>query len=75
MKIYWGRVVNAGLIAEILLFVAYQFAVLLFGRNPVIGNFVLKGSFIFMLVGALWVGRKIECGTNSRIFAKPNIPM
>ncbi|MEJ2112135.1 MAG: TIGR04086 family membrane protein [Acidobacteriota bacterium] len=60
MKIKWGRIVNAGLVAEILLFVAFQFLVLTVGRGTISENFVRIGSFIFMLVGALWVGRKIE---------------
>jgi len=60
MNIKWGRIINAGLVAEILLFIAFQFAVLLVGRNPVTEYFVLIGSFIFMLVGAMWVARKIE---------------
>ena len=60
MKISWGRIVNAGLVAEILLFVAFQFLVLAVGRGTVSGNFVLIGSFIFMAVGAIWVGSKLE---------------
>ena len=60
MKLSWGRVVNAGLVAEILLFVTYQFSVLIIGDGSVSDNFVLIGSFIFMAVGALWVGRKLE---------------
>ena len=31
MKIDWGRVLNAGLVAEILLLLAYQFVVQLYG--------------------------------------------
>lgn len=60
MKINWGRVVNAGLVAEILLLLVYQFVVQLYGRGTASTVIVIGGSFLFMLVGALWVGRKIE---------------
>jgi len=59
MKINWGRVLNAGLIAEILLLLIYQFAVQLYGRGLASNLVVVIGCFVFMLVGALWVGRKI----------------
>jgi hypothetical protein len=60
MKINWGRVVNAGLIAEILLLLIYQFVVQAYSSDIVANLIMILGSFIFMLVGALWVGRKIE---------------
>jgi putative membrane protein (TIGR04086 family) len=60
MKINWGRVINAGLIAEILLFLPYEFALQIYGRGLVTTLIVRVGCFIFMLIGALWVGRKIE---------------
>ena len=60
MKINWGRVVNAGLVAEILLLLVYEFVVQLFGRGTASDVVVVVGCFVFMLVGALWVGRKIE---------------
>jgi putative membrane protein (TIGR04086 family) len=60
MKINWGRVVNAGLVAEILLLLVYQLVVLGYGRGTASTVTVVVGCFIFMLVGALWVGRKIE---------------
>jgi putative membrane protein (TIGR04086 family) len=60
MKIHWGRVLNAGLIAEILLLLIYQLIVQLFGRGTTSGLVVIVGCFVFMLVGALWVGRKIK---------------
>lgn len=60
MKINWGRILNAGLVAEILLILIYQFIVQLYGRGMVAAVFVIAGCFVFMLVGALWVGRKIE---------------
>jgi putative membrane protein (TIGR04086 family) len=60
MKINWGRVLNAGLIAEILLLLIYQFAVQLYGRGLASNLVVVIGCFVFMLIGALWVGRKIE---------------
>lgn len=34
MKINWGRVVNAGLVAEILLLLLYQLVVLRYGHGP-----------------------------------------
>jgi putative membrane protein (TIGR04086 family) len=60
MKIQWGRVLNAGLIAEILLLLVYQLVVLRYGRGNASTVTVVVGCFVFMLVGALWVGRKIE---------------
>ena len=60
MKIHWGRVLNAGLVAEILLIGVFQILVWLFDRGIVARSFVGVGSFVFMLVGALWVGRRIE---------------
>jgi putative membrane protein (TIGR04086 family) len=61
MKINWGRVLNAGLIAEILLIGLYQIFASLHGNFDQANYiFVVVGSFVFMLVGALWVGQKIE---------------
>jgi hypothetical protein len=60
MKINWGRVVNAGLVAEILLLLVYEFVVQLYGRGTASTVTVIGGCFLFMLLGALWVGRKIE---------------
>ena len=60
MKISWGRVVNAGLVAEILLLLVYEFVVQLYGRGTASSVVVIAGCFLFMLLGALWVGRKIE---------------
>ena len=60
MKINWGRVLNAGLIAEILLLLIYQLIVQQFGSGTASNLVVIVGCFVFMLVGALWVGRKIE---------------
>ena len=60
MKINWGRVVNAGLVAEILLLLVYEFVVQLYGRGTASDVVVIGGCFLFMLLGALWVGRKIE---------------
>jgi putative membrane protein (TIGR04086 family) len=60
MKINWGRVLNAGLIAEILLLLLYQFVIQVYGRGTAATVVVIGGCFLFMLVGALWVGRKIE---------------
>ena len=59
MKINWGRVVNAGLVAEILLLVIYEFVVRLFDNSIASWVVIIGGCFIFMLVGALWVGREI----------------
>ena len=60
MKINWGRVVNAGLVAEILLLLVYQLVVRAYGRGTASDIIVVGGCFLFMMVGALWVGRKIE---------------
>jgi len=60
MKINWGRVLNAGLVAEILLLLIYEFVVRLYGRGIASTVIVIGGCFLFMLLGALWVGRKIE---------------
>lgn len=60
MKIAWGRIVNAGLVAEILLLLIYQIVVSRYGRGTASTVIVVVGSFVFMLAGALWVGRKIE---------------
>jgi hypothetical protein len=61
MKINWGRVVNAGLVAEILLLGVDSIFNSLRGKLDLITYvFVVIGSFVFMLVGALWVARKIE---------------
>ena len=60
MKINWGRILNAGLIAEILLLLIYQLIVQLLGRGTASNLVVLVGCFVFMLIGALWVGRKID---------------
>ena len=60
MKINWGRVINAGLIAEILLLVIFKLISQKYGMGPFSLTFVVVGAFVFMLVGAIWVGRKIE---------------
>jgi hypothetical protein len=60
MKINWGRVLNAGLISEILLIGVYQIVAALYGHGNAAIITVIAGAFVFMMVGALWVGRKIE---------------
>lgn len=61
MKINWGRVVNAGLVLEILGIGIYQIFAALHGEtNQADFIFVVVECFVLMLVGALWVGRKIE---------------
>jgi len=61
MKINWGRVVNAGLVLEILGIGVYQIFAALHGEaDQADFIFVVVVCFVFMLVGALWVGRKIE---------------
>lgn len=60
MKIHWVRVLNAGLIAEILALSIYKFLIILNVSRPLVDSFVLFGPFVFMLVGTIWVGRKIE---------------
>ena len=60
MKIQWGRVLNAGLIAEILLLLIYQIFIWRFGRGQAAMSLVVLGSFVFMLIAGAWVGRGIE---------------
>ena len=61
MKINWGRVLNAGLVGEILLILVFGIFASKYGnRSQAAIIFVVSGSFVFMLVGALWVARKIE---------------
>jgi hypothetical protein len=61
MNIHWGRIVLAGVLAEIVPLVIYNIVV-----RPHLGSslarlaFVGFASFVFMVVGALWVARKIE---------------
>ena len=62
MKIHWGRFVIAGLAAEILLILIFLSFVRLYGRGTASEAIVIGGSFLFMLLGALWVARKIESG-------------
>jgi hypothetical protein len=61
MKIHWGRILNAGLVIEILFIGLYQIFTALYTKADLVNYaFVVIGSFVFMLLGALWVGRKIE---------------
>jgi hypothetical protein len=61
MKINWGRILNAGLVIEILFIGLYQIFAALHGEADLANYiFVVIGSFVFMLLGALWVARKIE---------------
>ena len=60
MNINWGRILNAGLVSEILLLLVFQFFVQAYGRGIAARAIVIGGSFLFLLVGALWMGRKIE---------------
>ena len=61
MKICWGRILNAGLVLEILFIGLYQIFAAFHGNADQANYiFVVVGSFVLMLVGALWVARKIE---------------
>ena len=60
MKISWGRILNAGLIAEILLIGIYQIVAALYGHGNAAIITVIVGAIVFMMLGALWVGQKIE---------------
>jgi hypothetical protein len=61
MKISWGRILNAGLVLEILFIGLYQIFAALHGKADGANYiFVVVGSFVLMLMGALWVARKIE---------------
>ena len=46
MKINWGRILNAGLIAEILLLGVFQIVVALYGRGLASSIVVRGGSFV-----------------------------
>ena len=59
MKIHWVRILIAGLAAEILLLLIFLSFVQLYGRGTASEVIVIGGSFVFMLLGALWVARKI----------------
>lgn len=61
MTIHWGRILNAGLVAEILLLMIYQAVAWRYGnRGRAAMTIIIAGSFVFMAVGAMWVARKIE---------------
>ena len=61
MKMNWGRIVNAGLVLEILGIGIYQIFAALHGEaNQADIIFVIIECFVLMLLGALWVGQKIE---------------
>ena len=45
MKINWGRVLNAGLVAEILLLLVYQLVVQLYGPGTASTVVVIGGCF------------------------------
>ncbi|MFC1840728.1 TIGR04086 family membrane protein [Thermodesulfobacteriota bacterium] len=60
MKIHWGRILNAGLIAEIFFVTIWPFILPSDASRPVMAIFVISGSLVFMLVGALWATRILE---------------
>ena len=61
MTIHWGRILNAGLVAEILLLGIYQVVAWRYGNRGLAAmTVIIAGSFVFMAVGAMWVARKIE---------------
>jgi hypothetical protein len=61
MTIHWGRILNAGLVAEILLLGIYQLVAWRYGNRGLAAmTVIIAGSFLFMAVGAIWVARKIE---------------
>jgi len=61
MKISWGRILNAGLVIEILFLGLFQIFSSLHGMGEQANIiFVVVGSFVFMLLGAMWVARRIE---------------
>jgi hypothetical protein len=61
VKINWGGILNAGLVAEILLIGVYQIFAWLHGSFD-LANYIFAslGSFVFMLIATLWVSKKIE---------------
>ena len=63
MKINWGRILNAGLIAEILNLLIYKFLVLADPHGtptPLAISVGVAVMFLSILIAAMWVGRKIE---------------
>ena len=64
MIINWGRILNAGLIAEILNLLIYKFLVLadpLYATpTPRAISVGVAVMFLSILIAAMWVGRKIE---------------
>jgi len=63
MKIHWSRILNAGLVAEILFVFLYEF-IRYFTDIETIRIFVVIyivfGGFVVMAIATLWVARKIE---------------
>ena len=59
MKIHWGRVVIAGLLAEALLIPVFLIVSQPLA-SPAGAAVGLGGGFVFMLLAALWAAQKIE---------------
>jgi hypothetical protein len=61
MKIHWVRIVVAGLVAELGLLVIYDLLIRLHLDSTVARLLVvIAGSFVFVLLGALWAARKSD---------------
>jgi putative membrane protein (TIGR04086 family) len=61
MKIHWGRIVIAGLVAQIVGMGLYLiFSSFYIGSVSVAYSFIIIVCFVLMLLGALWVARKID---------------
>jgi putative membrane protein (TIGR04086 family) len=58
-RIHWGRIVLGGLLAEVALIIAIVPVGLRLGDN-FLHYTAPPGSFVTCLLGALWVGRRIE---------------
>jgi hypothetical protein len=62
MKIHWGRIVIAGLIAQMVGIAGVALILDLFysGLDSVTYSSIIIACLVFMILGALWVARKIE---------------
>ena len=61
MKFHWSRILNAGLVAEIVFYaILATMSQLDINRPQIMFFLVTVGGFLFMFVAAFWVSRKIE---------------
>jgi hypothetical protein len=58
-QLHWGRVLAAGLLAELLVFAVVFPMLYLFGQRAFLAS-ILITSTLFPLIFAFWVGRRVE---------------